>query len=221
VVTNVFGACLALYLLVSLNKEKIMSFKLTMNSSIAASALIFFAIFTSSTAQATTINYRNCGSSCVSLDVLSDISLDLGYGSHTYDMFIAWGESFSQATANVTVSIPTSQGYAFQAINAVDQALRDLDYFTVAEHGSIFLNMAYGPEGGGRYSSYWIALNDSDTVEGTFVDRSGSGSVSATGTSVYPLVFFTEVTPVPVPAAIWLFGTGLIGLVAVAKKRKA
>ncbi|MGB5395914.1 MAG: VPLPA-CTERM sorting domain-containing protein, partial [Gammaproteobacteria bacterium] len=27
--------------------------------------------------------------------------------------------------------------------------------------------------------------------------------------------------PVPVPAAVWLFGSGLIGLVAVGRRRKA
>jgi hypothetical protein len=31
----------------------------------------------------------------------------------------------------------------------------------------------------------------------------------------------TGVNPVPVPAAIWLFGTGLIGLVGFSKRRKA
>lgn len=31
----------------------------------------------------------------------------------------------------------------------------------------------------------------------------------------------TEVQPVPVPAAVWLFGTGLIGLVGMARRKKA
>ena len=30
-----------------------------------------------------------------------------------------------------------------------------------------------------------------------------------------------EVTPVPVPAAVWLFGSGLLGLIGVAKRKKA
>lgn len=32
---------------------------------------------------------------------------------------------------------------------------------------------------------------------------------------------FVQQTPVPVPAAVWLFGSGLLGLVAVARRRKA
>ncbi|MCH8106682.1 MAG: VPLPA-CTERM sorting domain-containing protein [Proteobacteria bacterium] len=27
--------------------------------------------------------------------------------------------------------------------------------------------------------------------------------------------------PVPVPAAVWLFGTGLIGLIGISKRRKS
>ena len=32
---------------------------------------------------------------------------------------------------------------------------------------------------------------------------------------------FQAVSPVPVPAAIWLFGTGIIGLIGFSKRRKA
>ena len=34
-------------------------------------------------------------------------------------------------------------------------------------------------------------------------------------------VFVVDVNPVPVPAAVWLFGSGLIGLVGVARRKKS
>lgn len=38
---------------------------------------------------------------------------------------------------------------------------------------------------------------------------------------VYDNLNFAEVSAVPVPAAVWLFGSGLLGLVGVARRRKA
>jgi len=32
---------------------------------------------------------------------------------------------------------------------------------------------------------------------------------------------FVSVAPVPVPAAMWLFGSGLLGLVGIARRKKA
>jgi hypothetical protein len=40
-------------------------------------------------------------------------------------------------------------------------------------------------------------------------------------THIYSSDWLFTVTPVPVPAAVWLFGSGLIGLVAVGRRRKA
>ena len=53
----------------------------------------------------------------------------------------------------------------------------------------------------------------------------GFGAV-ATGTTdngsgiFYDNLVFAEVSPVPVPAAVWLFGSGLLGLVGVARRHK-
>jgi len=32
---------------------------------------------------------------------------------------------------------------------------------------------------------------------------------------------FTSVTLIPLPAAVWLFGSGLLGLIGIARRRKA
>jgi hypothetical protein len=35
------------------------------------------------------------------------------------------------------------------------------------------------------------------------------------------VVFRTELSPVPIPGAVWLFGSGLVGLIGFRKKRLA
>ena len=37
----------------------------------------------------------------------------------------------------------------------------------------------------------------------------------------YDNLSFAEVSAIPVPAAVWLFGSGLLGLVGVARRRKS
>lgn len=44
--------------------------------------------------------------------------------------------------------------------------------------------------------------------------------ISTQGLSGFPSDWVTGSSPVPVPAAIWLFGTGLIGLIGFTKRRK-
>lgn len=45
-------------------------------------------------------------------------------------------------------------------------------------------------------------------------------SVDAGGGVVTPTTYSMTVAAVPVPAAVWLFGSGILGLVAVARRRK-
>jgi hypothetical protein len=77
-------------------------------------------------------------------------------------------------------------------------------------------------QGGGPYTNYWCLETSGCTNVGPgeviAPGPGGSGfaqSVSNTGTIV-----FAEVTPVPVPATVWLFGSGLLGLVRMARRKK-
>jgi len=44
----------------------------------------------------------------------------------------------------------------------------------------------------------------------------GDWNLSSDGTLTYG-----DVSAVPVPAAVWLFGSGLVGLVGIARRKKA
>ena len=61
--------------------------------------------------------------------------------------------------------------------------------------------------------SFGFELLDADVnTISAFVDS--YGAISATGSEVPPP------SAVPVPAAVWLFGSGLLGLVGVARRKK-
>ena len=64
-----------------------------------------------------------------------------------------------------------------------------------------------------------------DAVAGnTFIlEYEGIHSVSFTGSGTIALddFAFNDVTAVPIPAAAWLFGSGLIGLIGLARRKKA
>ena len=54
------------------------------------------------------------------------------------------------------------------------------------------------------------------TFEAAFVTMFFSDNAIATAT-----VTTMTVNPVPIPAAVWLFGSGLIGLIGIARRKKA
>jgi len=59
-----------------------------------------------------------------------------------------------------------------------------------------------------------ISINPTTGVGTSILDYSGSGLVSANGAA-----FITEAAIVPLPAATWIFGSGLLGLIGIARRR--
>lgn len=47
------------------------------------------------------------------------------------------------------------------------------------------------------------------------------GLMASGGAGFFDDISATQVNPVPVPAAVWLFGSGLIGLIGIARRRKS
>lgn len=57
---------------------------------------------------------------------------------------------------------------------------------------------------------------------GTLVSAGNTGAAwGSNDASQYSEVFNVAITPVPAPAAVWLFGSGLAGLLGVARRRKS
>ena len=82
----------------------------------------------------------------------------------------------------------------------------------------------------GRYPSGALPLildeaanpNDYTANTGGSIGGSPQQTGSFQGSSInFDIVTLTETTVVPVPAAAWLFGSGLLGLVGVARRKKA
>ena len=66
-----------------------------------------------------------------------------------------------------------------------------------------------------------VDCGDGDTYTLTYSATVPAGDPSNFGTTPYLLSLTGTVTAVPVPAAVWLFGSGLVGLAGIARRRKA
>ena len=85
--------------------------------------------------------------------------------------------------------------------------------------------------GDGSTSPYDSFLSFINLAEGDYilaVDHYGANEATLRGTASYisgnnldyQLTFSSDVSPVPVPAAVWLFGSGLMGLLGFGRFRK-
>jgi len=95
-----------------------------------------------------------------------------------------------------------------------------LDFRVAMGGGSVLLNLS---EGGYDGQAAFLDLSNT-AVMNAIVVKDSSGTVSPFSLStVSGAVLFDELAPavVPVPPAVWLFGSGLLGLVGMARRKKA
>lgn len=147
--------------------------------------------------------------------------------SYTYinTMLAAPGNTGDAGVSNSTTD-PTAAAYAgrttwgpnfgvpgFGAVNAIT------GFYT----GTIAASTVYAPQAGvGAFFSY-VNSGGSGTTQSTksvFGNSLGNASwiLQSNGTLTYHVAEATSV--VPIPAAAWLFGSGLLGLVGIARRRK-
>lgn len=163
------------------------------------------------------------------------------YTSNTYEStsspyttsmnILATIELASLLSPNLTDERVTPTSYSiFDGIKTIDQSNADLTKFSFStdSNGDIIDwavtvqdTQVIGDPGGNIFTSL---LAPGASIDGANIyecfDESCS-SFTGAGSAVSHVPGTWTVTAVPIPAAVWLFGSGLLGLVGISRRRKA
>jgi hypothetical protein len=132
-----------------------------------------------------------------------------------YDYLVDSGSNVS------SVLLPTGIGDNLFSLQLFDDVLNDfVDTGTVLTGGEEHL---FGPGGIDKFRILGIeedaSLDPADSsafVTGLKFESSGVVSMKQ-----IPITAETDISAVPVPGAIWLFGSGLLGLVGISRRKKS
>jgi len=119
------------------------------------------------------------------------------------------------AQPDTTCSAQNGTSFGYGCSNSEMGNLYNVEGITLATPG-IFSNFQSG--------GYWSGTEFAPFVDNAWFLDFGNGYQGATnkGTGYYALAVRSgDVSAVPVPAAVWLFGSGLVGLVGLARRKKA
>ncbi|MEY3760233.1 MAG: hypothetical protein RIR39_1724 [Pseudomonadota bacterium] len=142
------------------------------------------------------------------LDITWTADANLAKTSMTWGDAVAWAGTL-ELGGQSDWRLPTlSLGAGNQADNEMGH-LFDVDLAGAATHGVINI----------QDLNYWSGTESSSTEALSFAFKDGTQSTSDKGSIFYTWVVHngdvSKMSPIPVPAAIWLFGSGLIALLGV------
>ena len=132
-----------------------------------------------------------------------------GYTLAIFDDLALSGGVINGAADHLTVSIPELINWDFTQTLSNTNTLGTLD---IGTDGQFILAVQLFVEGG------WIG-GDPDHGSMWTVPETNQYAIKFGDIGGFDLV--VDIAPVPVPAAVWLFGSGLLGLVGVARRKKA
>ena len=138
--------------------------------------------------------YYLAGFTDVSSSPYSGVSAELGYGPHLSDPTVDTNWIWNIATPNI--------GFDFSQNN--DEYFADLSIFEI---GAFSYTFRYSVDGG----LTWTAADQDGNQNGLQLSLLGTATVNSPSPGAPSVV--------PVPAAVWLFGTALIGLIGFGKRK--
>ena len=179
--------------------------------------------------------FPNCDFDAVQVDSGSYFNMDGGFASiltegtgivlgttQPFDGNVpSAGDAYDGSGSNITAAWPffgnLGTNFSVSNINANSDTEIDMSGWRVAWGEVAEINMGGGLTG--TISCGTCNIGDTYTLDYSAVvpdgDPSGFGGVP------YDLHLEGTINAIPVPAAVWLFGSGLLGLVGVARRRKA
>lgn len=139
-------------------------------------------------------------------------------GSETLGIDQAWG-FFGNTGIHSTLSATNATS------TGTNTGTVDMSGWTVSWNGIAVIPMGSGAWAGNGEGladvTCAVDCGDGDTFTLDYSATVPMGDPSGFGGVGYQLQLVGTVSAVPVPAAVWLFGSGLLGLVGVARRRKA
>ena len=164
---------------------------------VAASCIFFSGLINAATIEST--------------DVLAGDGLT--YSPDIFDLVLS-AYNISDSTTNTSIN----ESFNLSSTFVVDLGTYQGSLSVGSLLAASFADLTYSedPFGGGTFSASLSYTGGS--LKGSYAGGSLTGNFLADG-SVFATV--AEVQAVPVPAAVWLFGSGLLGLIGLARKKIA
>ncbi len=140
------------------------------------------------------------------------------YGTSVTNPNNAWSFNFSSGNFSMDGGTLTAGGFSYLPASG-----------TLADNGNGTYTASYsfgfGPAPAVATTTTWDITQTGNSIILTTLDTELDGINGTSFTNIFgtvsPVMDGTaSVSAVPVPAAVWLFGSGLMGLVGVARKRK-
>lgn len=150
-------------------------------------------------------------------ETYSGVSVTTG----NYAYVLAWNDGGAQsligefALSDGTTIVTNATDWEYSILSTVGSSLPDVSSIMSMLGSASWSSVAASAANG---SGPWGTISGiSSAAQFIWSDTLGTSSTS----DGYYVVFRTELSPVPIPGAVWLFGSGLVGLIGFRKKRLA